>query len=153
IEQARKWGQPAVAITDHAAVQAFPEAYAAAKKHDMKVIYDVEANVVDDGIPIAYNTTNLDLNDGTDIEFDVETTGISSTYDCIIELAGVKMRQGEPVNTFESFANPHRSLPDKIIEITGITDDMLVGAPEIDDVLKDFHDWVGDSVLVAHNAT
>src|SRR5699024_11402625 len=71
----------------------------------------------------------------------------------IIELAGVKMHHGEPIDTFESFANPHRSLPDKIIEITGITDDMLVGAPEIDDVLKEFHEWVGDSVLVAHNAT
>lgn len=153
IEQAKKWGHPAVAITDHAAVQAFPEAYAAAKKHDMKVIYGVEANVVDDGIPIAYNTTDLDLNEGTYIVFDVETTGLSSTYDVIIELAGVKMHHGEPIDTFESFANPHRKLPDKIIEITGITDDMLVDAPEIDDVLKQFHDWVGDSVLVAHNAT
>src|SRR5699024_3781627 len=146
-------GHPAVAITDHAAVQAFPEAYAASKKHDMKVIYGVEANVVDDGIPIAYNTTDLDLNEGTYIVFDVETTGLSSTYDVIIELAGVKMHHGEPIDTFESFANPHRSLPDRIIEITGITDDMLVGAREIDDVLKKFHDWVGDSVLVAHNAT
>lgn len=153
VAQAAKWGHPAVAITDHAAVQGFPEAYAAAKKHDIKVIYGVEANVVDDGIPIAYNVADIALNEGTYVVFDVETTGLSSTYDVIIELAGVKMHNGEPIDTFESFANPHRTLPDKIIEITGITDDMLVDAPEIDGVLEKFHEWVGDSILVAHNAT
>ena len=153
VAQAAEWGHPAVAITDHAAVQGFPEAYAAAKKHDIKVIYGVEANVVDDGIPIAYNVKDYDLNEGTYVVFDVETTGLSSMYDTIIELAGVKLYQGEVVDTFESFANPHRTLPDKIIDITGITDDMLVDAPEVDDVLKRFYDWVGDSVLVAHNAT
>src|SRR5690625_1629019 len=79
IEQAAKWGHPAVAITDHAGVQGFPEAYAAAKKHDMKVIYGVEANVVDDGIPIAYNVDDIDLAKGTYVVFDVETTGLSST--------------------------------------------------------------------------
>src|SRR5690625_4304513 len=153
IEHAAKWGHPAVAITDHGAVQGFPEAYAAAKKHDMKVIYGVEANVVDDGIPIAYNVDDIDLAKGTYVVFDVETTGLSSTYDVIIELAGVKMQDGEVIDTFESFANPHRPLPDKIIEITKITDDMLVDAPEVDDVLRQFYDWVGDSIFVAHNAT
>lgn len=153
IEQAAKWGHPAVAITDHAGVQGFPEAYAAAKKHDMKVIYGVEANVVDDGIPIAYNVKDYDLLSGTYVVFDVETTGLSSMYDTIIELAGVKLHDGEVIDTFESFANPHRTLPDKIIEITGITDDMLVDAPEVNEVLKKFHEWVADSALVAHNAT
>src|SRR5690625_1648810 len=153
VAQAAKWGHPAVAITDHAGVQGFPEAYAASKKHDIKVIYGVEANVVDDGIPIAYNVKDFDLLKGTYVVFDVETTGLSSMYDTIIELAGVKLQDGEVIDTFESFANPHRTLRDKIIEITGITDDMLVGAPEVDDVLKRFHEWVGDSVLVAHNAT
>ena len=153
IAQAAKWGHPAVAITDHAAVQGFPEAYAAAKKHNMKVIYGVEANVVDDGIPIAYNVKDYDLLKGTYVVFDVETTGLSSTYDTIIELAGVKLHNGEVIDTFESFANPHRTLPDKIIEITGITDDMLVDAPEVEGVLQKFHDWVGGHALVAHNAT
>src|SRR5699024_5518893 len=83
----------------------------------------------------------------------VETTGLSSTYDVIIELAGVKMQDGEVIDTFESFANQHRPLPDKIIEITKITDDMLVDEPEVDDVLRKFYDWVGDSIFVAHNAT
>lgn len=153
IEQAAKWGHSAIAITDHAVVQAFPSAYAASKKHGVKVLYGVEANVVDDGIPIAYNVTDFTLDDAVYVVFDVETTGLSSTYDTIIELAGVKIQHGEVIDTFESFANPHRALPDKIIEITGITDDMLVDAPEIDGVLEDFHKWVEDSVLVAHNAT
>lgn len=153
ISQAAKWGHSAIAITDHAAVQGFPEAHSAAKANDIKVIYGVEANVVDDGVPIAYNSTDLLLKEETYVVFDVETTGLSSVYDTIIELAGVKIRNGEIIDRFESFANPHRSLPEKIIDITGITDDMLVGAPEVDDVLKKFHEWVGDSTLVAHNAT
>ncbi|MBO1003771.1 PolC-type DNA polymerase III [Pseudogracilibacillus auburnensis] len=153
IEQAAKWGHEAIAITDHAAVQGFPEAHMAGNNHDIKVIYGVEANVVDDGIPIAYQPVDLALKEGTYVVFDVETTGLSSVYDTIIELAGVKLHNGEIIDRFESFANPHRALPDKIIEITGITDDMLVGAPEVDDVLRRFYDWVGDSVLVAHNAT
>lgn len=152
IEQAVKWGHPAIAITDHAAVQGFPEAHMAASKHDIKVIYGVEANVVDDGIPVAYHVQEMTLADATYVVFDVETTGLSSVYDTIIEIAGVKIKNGEVIDKFESFANPHRALSDKIIEITQITDDMLVGAPEIDDVLKDFHAWVGDSVFVAHNA-
>lgn len=153
ISQAAKWGHPAIAITDHAAVQGFPEAHSAAKANNIKVIYGVEANVVDDGVPIAYNSKDLLLKEETYVVFDVETTGLSSVYDTIIELAGVKIQNGEIVDRFESFANPHRPLPEKIIDITGITDEMLVGAPEVDDVLKKFHEWVGDSTLVAHNAT
>src|SRR5690625_4814304 len=153
IEQAAQWGHKAVAITDHAGVQAFPEAHFAGMKNNMKVIYGVEANLVDDGVPIAYNEQDLDLSTGTYVVFDVETTGLSAVYDTIIELAGVKLHDGEVIDTFESFANPHRPLPDKIIEITGITDDMLVDAPEVEDVLKDFHEWVGDSTFVAHNAS
>src|SRR5699024_8147779 len=122
-------------------------------KHGIKMIYGLEAYVVDDGIPIAYNAKPGNLRDQTYVVFDVETTGLSPVYDTIIELAGVKMRQGEIIDTFESFANPHQNLSDKIIEITSITDDMLVDASEVGDVLKDFHEWVGDSVLVAHNAT
>lgn len=153
IEQAHFWGHKAVAITDHAGVQGFPEAYAAAEKYGMKVLYGVEANVVDDGVPICYGAQDIPLNDGTYVVFDVETTGLSSVYDTIIELAGVKMKNGEIIDRFERFCNPHRPLPPKIIDITGITDDMLVDAPEVDTVLKEFHEWVGDSIYVAHNAT
>src|SRR5690625_4573826 len=117
------------------------------------VIYGVEANLVDDGIPIAYNEQDIDLESATYVVFDVETTGLSAVYDTIIELAGVKVHKGEIVDRFESFANPHRKLPEVIKDITGITDDMLVGAPEVDDVLRDFHKWIDDDVLVAHNAS
>src|SRR5699024_2423047 len=105
------------------------------------------------GAPIAYNPIEGELRDQTYVVFDVETTGLSPVYDTIIELAGVKMYQGEIIDRFERFANPHQALSDTIIRITGITDDMLVDAPEVGDVLEEFHEWVGDSVLVAHNAT
>ncbi len=153
ITQADAWGHEAIAITDHAGVQGFPEAHAASQKSDIKVIYGVEANIVDDGVPVAYNEQDIDLANGTYVVFDVETTGLSAVYDTIIEIAGVKVVDGEIVDEYESFANPHRALPEIITEITGITDDMLVGAPEVDDVLQEFHTWIGDSVLVAHNAS
>ena len=153
IEQAAKWGHKAIAITDHAAVQGFPEAFQAANKHDMKILYGVEANVVNDGVPIAYNVKDVELKNGTYVVFDVETTGLSSVYDTIIELAAVKIHQGEIIDRFESFANPHRKLSDKIVQLTNITDDMLKDAPEVETVLRQFHEWTGDSILVAHNAT
>src|SRR5699024_8007177 len=140
-------------ITDHANVQAYPEAFRAGKANDIKVIYGLEANIVDDGVPIAYNVRDFVLTDATYVVFDVETTGLSSVYDTIIEIAGVTIHKGEVIDKFESFANPHKPLSDTIINITGITDDMLVDAPEVDDVLKRFYDWVGDSVFVAHNAS
>ena len=153
ISKAASWGHSAIAITDHGNVQAFPDAFAASKENDIKVLYGVEANLVDDGVPIAYNPRDFLLSDATYVVFDVETTGLSSVYDTIIELAGVRMKDGEIIDRFESFANPHRPLPEKIIEITGIKDEMLVDAPEIDDVLQDFYEWVGDDVFVAHNAS
>src|SRR5690625_3609549 len=153
IERAASWGHEAIAITDHSVAQAFPEAHFAAQKHDIKVIYGIEANIVDDGVPIIYNEQSLPLDETTYVVFDVETTGLSSVYDTIIELAAVKVKNGEIIDRFERFANPHRPLPKKIIEITNITDDMLKDAPEVDDVLKDFHEWVGESVFVAHNAS
>src|SRR5699024_4960423 len=153
IQQAHDWGHSSVAITDHAVVQGFPEAHQTAEKLGMKVLYGIEANLVDDGIPISYQPKDISLNEGTYVVFDVETTGLSSVYDTTIELAGVKMYNGEIIDRLERFANPHRTLPEKITDITGITDDMLVDAPEADDVLQEFHDWVGDSIYVAHNAT
>ena len=125
VAQAAKWGHPAVAITDHAVVQAFPDAYAAGKKNGIKVIYGLEANLVDDGKPIVYDPKHASLEDATYIVFDVETTGFSNVYDTIIELAAVKMKNGQVIDTFERFANPHRKLTAKIIELTHITDDML----------------------------
>ena len=153
IKQAKKWGHPAIAITDHAGVQGFPEAYQAGKKHDMKVIYGVEANLVDDGVPIAYNEQDLELESAIYVVYDVETTGLSAVYDTIIEIAGVKIHKGEIIDRFESFANPHHPLSETTTNLTGITDEMVQDAPEIGDVLKDFHAWSKDCVLVAHNAS
>jgi DNA polymerase-3 subunit alpha (Gram-positive type) len=153
VQQAAKWGHKAIAVTDHAVAQSFPEAYGAAKKNGLKMIYGVEVNLVDDGVPIAYNPQKRDLASETYIVFDVETTGLSATYDKIIELAAVKMREGEIIDKFERFANPHHPLSATTIELTGITDDMVENAPEIEVVLKEFHEWIGDDTLVAHNAS
>ncbi|MFS8512717.1 MAG: PHP domain-containing protein, partial [Planifilum fulgidum] len=108
VKRAAEWGHPAVAITDHGVVQAFPEAYAAAKKHGIKVIYGVEAYLVDDGVPIVMRPAPRNLAEDTYVVFDVETTGLSAVHDTIIELAAVKVRGGEIVDRFSSFANPHR---------------------------------------------
>jgi DNA polymerase-3 subunit alpha (Gram-positive type) len=152
VKRAAEWGHPAVAITDHGVVQAFPEAHAAAKKHGIKVIYGVEAYLVDDGVPIVMRPAPRPLQEDTYVVFDVETTGLSAVHDTIIELAAVKVRGGEIVDRFSSFANPRRKLTSTITELTGITDEMLEGAPEVGEVLQRFLDFVGDSVLVAHNA-
>ncbi|QGH34571.1 PolC-type DNA polymerase III [Gracilibacillus salitolerans] len=152
IEQAGKWGHKAIAITDHAVAQAYPEAYAAGQKHGVKVVYGVEANIVDDGVPIAYNESDRTLTDDTYVVFDVETTGLSAIYDTIIELAAVKVHNGEIVDRYESFANPHHPLSETTTNLTGITDDMVKDAPEVEEVLKEFHEWMGDGILVAHNA-
>jgi len=153
IEQAKKWGHTAVAVTDHAVVQAFPEAFGAAKKLGIKVLYGVEANIVDDGVPIAYNDSNRSLAEDSYVVFDVETTGLSALYNTIIELAAVKVKNGEIIDRFTSFANPHHPLSLTTIELTGITDNMLKDAPDVEEVLQQFYEWIGDSILVAHNAS
>src|SRR5690606_24975326 len=153
VEQAKKWGHKAIAITDHAVVQSFPEAYSAGKKNDIKILYGLEANLIDDGVPIAYNSTHQLLETAEYIVFDVETTGLSAIYDTMIELSAVKIRGGEVVDKFESFANPHHPLSATTIELTGITDDMVRDAPEVDEMLQKFYEWSKDGIYVAHNAS
>ncbi|MDQ0270190.1 PolC-type DNA polymerase III [Cytobacillus purgationiresistens] len=153
VTQAKKWGHKAIAITDHAVAQSFPEAFGAGKKNDIKILYGVEVNLVDDGVPIAYNDAHRKVTDDTYVVFDVETTGLSAVYDAIIELAAVKIHDGEIIDRFESFANPHHPLSATTINLTGITDDLVENAPEIEEVLKKFYAWTGDAVLVAHNAS
>src|SRR5699024_3697638 len=106
VETAGKWGHEAIAITDHAVVQSLPESYAAWKKHGVKIIYGMEAYLVDDGVLIAYNEQHRKLRDDTYIVFDVETTGLSAVYDQIIELSAIKVKIGEELDRFERFANP-----------------------------------------------
>lgn len=153
VAQAKKWGHEAIAVTDHAVAQSFPEAYSAGKKNGIKIIYGVEANLVNDGVPIAYNESHRLLAEETYVVFDVETTGLSAVYDTIIELAAVKIHNGEIIDRFERFANPHHPLSATTIELTGITDDMVKNAPDVDVVLKEFAEWMGDCTLVAHNAS
>ncbi|MCK1996127.1 PolC-type DNA polymerase III [Psychrobacillus psychrodurans] len=153
VSQAAKWGHKAIAITDHANLQSFPEAYAAGKKNGIKILYGLEANLVHDGVPIAYDEQHTALEDAVYIVFDVETTGLSATYDKIIELAAVKMQNGNIIDRFERFVNPHHALSATTIELTGITDEMVRNAPEIEQVIKDFYEFIGDGIIVAHNAS
>ncbi|MFC3211317.1 PolC-type DNA polymerase III [Planomicrobium okeanokoites] len=153
VGQAAKWGHPAIAITDHAGVQSFPDAYAASKKHGIKAIFGLEANLVDDGVPIAFEERHALLEEETFVVFDLETTGLSAVYDTIIELAAVKIKGGQIIDKFESFANPHHPLSDTTIDLTGITDDMVKDAPEVEEVIRNYHEWAGDHIMVAHNAS
>ncbi|TWT04568.1 PolC-type DNA polymerase III [Planomicrobium sp. CPCC 101079] len=153
VAQAAKWGHPAIAITDHAGVQSFPDAYAASKKHGIKAIFGLEANLVDDGVPIAYEERHALLEEETFVVFDLETTGLSAVYDTIIELAAVKIKGGNIIDKFESFANPHHPLSATTIDLTGITDDMVKNAPEVEEVIRKYHEWAGDHIMVAHNAS
>lgn len=154
IKRAKQYGHSALAITDHNNVQAFPDAFNATNSDDdFKMIFGMEGLLVDDGAPIAYRPQDYSLEDHEFVVFDVETTGLSSKYDSIIELAGVKVKNGEVIDKFERFSNPGEKLSELIKELTGITDDMLVGAPDISEVIRDFKDWVGDAIFVAHNAS
>lgn len=152
IKTAAKWGHKAIAISDHSNVQCFPEAAKAGKKHGIKVIYGVEANVVDDAVPIVLNPIELDLKTATYIVFDIETTGLSVISNKIIEIAAVKMEEGKEIDRYAMFVNPHEKIPYNIQQLTNITDEMVKDAPELDEVMRGFIDFIGDAVLVAHNA-
>ncbi|NHN28343.1 PolC-type DNA polymerase III [Paenibacillus agricola] len=152
IKTAAKWGHKAIAITDHSGIQCFPEADKSAKKHGIKVIFGLEANVVDDAIPIVVNPRKEELREIEYVIFDIETTGLSIINNKIIELAGVRMKDGKELDRFSSFINPHVKIPYNIQQLTNITDDMVVDAPELEDVLPKFIEFIGDCVLVAHNA-
>ncbi len=152
IKTAAKWGHKAIAITDHSNVQCYPDANKAAKKHGIKVLYGVEANVVNDAVSMVLNPREESLADAVYVVFDIETTGLSVTANKIIEIAGVKMKDGKETGRFETFINPHEPIPYNIQQLTNITDDMVKDAPELAPKLREFLDFVGDAVLVAHNA-
>lgn len=152
VSRAKAWGHQAIAITDHAALQAFPDAYWAGKKNDIKVIFGLEANLVDEGVPITYNESERNLESATYVVFDYETTGLSAMQNVIIECGAVKIRDGEIIDRFSEFSNPHHKLSPTIIELTGITDDMVENAQEVSELTLKFKEWVGDAILVAHNA-
>ncbi len=152
VVQAGKWGHKAIAITDHSCAQAFPEAHAAGQKANVKILYGVEANIIDDGVPIAYNEAHVELLDATYVVFDVETTGLSAVYDTIIELSAVKMHKGNVIDTFEQFINPGHPLSQTTIHLTGITNEMVSDAKSEKVVLNMFKKFSENTILVAHNA-
>lgn len=152
VKRAGDWGHKAIAITDHGVVQAFPDAYAAGQKHNVQIIYGVEAYLVDDGEPIINNPYSAAVNETEFVVFDLETTGLNPSQHEIIEIGAVKIKAGEKIDEFKSFINPGVKIPAKITEITGINDRMVKDAPGLAEVINDFIEFAGDGVLVAHNA-
>ena len=153
IDTAAKWGHKAVAITDHGNVQSFPHGYHRARKDGIKAIFGLEANIVEDKVPIAYNPVDLELNEATYVVFDVETTGLSAVHNDLIQIAASKMYKGNIVEQFDEFINPGHHLSAFTTELTGITDNHVRNAKPIEQVLQMFRDFCKDTVLVAHNAT
>ena len=164
IKQAAAWGHRAIAITDHGCVQSFTEALhtiedckgapkVAGTDETIKILYGCEGyyvNDVDDRI-VVHGTQDMPLNTEF-VAFDLETTGLSSKNDRIIEIGAVLMKDGQQIDRFQTFVDPEMSLERKTTELTGITETMLKGAPKIQEALSKFLAFVGDRVLVAHNA-
>ncbi|TSO26465.1 PolC-type DNA polymerase III [Lactobacillus sp. LL6] len=151
INTAKKFGQKAIAITDHGDVQAFPEAYSAGKKNDIKILYGLEANMIDDHALLVLNPAEMKYEDREFVIFDVETTGLSSVYDTIIEIGAVKMKNGEVIDRFDEFINPHHPLSEQTINLTSITDEMVSAADDEEVVIKRFKEFYGDDPLCGHN--
>ena len=153
IKRAMKWGMKSIAITDHGVVQAFPDAHKMLgfDNPDMKVIYGVEAYLVPDQTSIVSTPRGQDLHT-TYCVLDLETTGLSFRTEKITEVGIMKVKDGEVIDEFECFVNPEKPIPQKVVEVTNITDDMVKDAETIDKVMPKILEFVGDSVLVAHNA-
>ena len=153
IKRAVKWGMKAIAITDHGVVQSFPEAHKLLEKtkDDIKIIYGVEAYYVPDKVPSVSKPRKQDI-DTTYCVLDIETTGLSFRTEKITELGAIKIKNGEVIDTFECFVNPEKPIPERVVEVTHITDDMVKDARTIKEILPEFLEFMGDSVLVAHNA-
>ncbi|NLJ41187.1 MAG: PolC-type DNA polymerase III [Clostridiales bacterium] len=151
IERAARWGHPAIAITDHGVLQAFPDAYLSGKKHGIKVIYGVEAYIINDCKPLVLNGNNRDFSQPI-VTLDIETTGLNSRRDTITEIGAVKIVNKKIVDSFQTFVDPQISIPPNITELTGITDRMVENAPKIEEALENLRAFCGDAVLAAHNA-
>lgn len=154
IKRAMKWGWKSIAITDHGVVQAFPEAHKllGLDNPDMKIIYGVEAYLVPDGSPVVVNDKGQSI-DTTYCVLDLETTGLSAKTEKITEIGIMKVRNGEVLEEFCEFVNPEKPIPQRVQEITNITDDMVKDAPTIEEIFPKVLEFIKGTVLVAHNAT
>ena len=160
VKYAYNLGHKAIAVTDHNCVQSFPELYHTVEalnkgkdaKDHFKVLYGTELNVVNDDIDVVFNLQEYNLLDQEYVVFDTETTGFYAGSDQMIEIGAVKIKNNEVLDRFDALIDPHRPLPQKIADLTYITDEMLKGKEDEDVVTKKFLDWVGDLPLVAHNA-
>ena len=152
VKLAAKWGMPAIAITDHGVAQSFPDAWHAGEGK-IKILYGCEGyfvNNIDDRIAI-HGHQDIGFSDEI-VCFDIETTGLKVTQEAITEIGAVRLKNGEIVETFQTFVDPERRLTPEIIGLTGITDDMLRGAPKLKDALTAFLAFAGGAPLAAHNA-
>ena len=154
LKRAIGWGWKSIAITDHGVVQSFPDAHKFLEKTgaDLKVIYGVEAYFVPDKDPCVFYSRKQPIDNTEYCVFDLETTGISHITEKITEVGIIKIKNGEVIDTFECFVNPEKPIPQKVVEVTHITDDMVKDAETIDKVMPKILEFMGDSVLVAHNA-
>ncbi len=151
VKLAKSWGHSAIAITDHGNVQAFPDAMLTSEKIDQKVIYGMEAYFVNDakgGIGTKYAGG---FEEET-VVFDIETTGLSPVACGITEIGAVKIKNGEVIDRFNTFVDPERPIPEEIVALTGITDDMVKGAPKAGEAIKSFFEFADGKLLIAHNA-
>ena len=160
VKRAASWGHRAIAITDHGGAQSFPDAMKAASKakvagtdQNIKILYGCEGyyvNDVDDRIAV-HGDGDFSF-DEEYVAFDLETTGLSSLHDTIIEIGAAIMKGNEVLSTFQTFVDPHRPLQPKIVDLTGINDQMLAGQPDISEAIPKFLEYVGNRPLCAHNA-
>ena len=151
VSRATKWGHPAIAITDHGVVQGFPDAMNAAKKEGIKVLYGVEGYLTEDNKDAIEDANDESLSQEF-VVFDLETTGFSNINDKITEIGAVKIRDFKIVDRFSELVNPEKDISYRVQELTGITNEMVKDKPTIEEILPKFMEFVGNDVLVAHNA-
>ena len=150
-KRAKEFGHSAIAVTDFGVVHSFPFAFKEANEN-FKIIYGVEAYVVDDEAQMITNPKDLGIEEETYVVFDIETTGFDPFNDKIIEIGAVKMKGKEIIDEFSEFVNPKIPIPEEIVKLTSITDEMVKDAPDIKTILPRFLEFCGDSTVVAHNA-
>ena len=152
LKRAKEWGWKSIAITDHGVVQSFPDAHHFQEAgNDLKVIYGVEAYFCPDKDPCVFYTKGQDIHTEYCV-FDLETTGFSHVNDKITEIGIMKVKNGEVIDTFETFVNPEKPIPEEVVKVTHITDDMVKDAETIEKIMPKALEFIGDAVLVAHNA-